>query len=129
MYIIEKKLELQLEKVERLPESLKSYKTSSINNSNISNWIVQLQYPLLDYINYYIIKNYSVVSGNTGDMLPFSERYLKDVNSIHKRILGYLSFLISFFIIISLFLPYSVNMNIFSISRMLTFLYYLYYGY
>lgn len=129
MYITEKKLELQLEKVERLPESLKSYKTSSINNSNISNWIVQLQYPLLDYINYYIIKNYSVVSGNTGDMLPFSERYLKDVNSIHKRILGYLSFLISFFIIISLFLPYSVNMNIFSISRMLTFLYYLYYGY
>lgn len=240
------------------------YKIRVRNNSNIPKWVVQFQYPLLDFINYYIIVNDTVVSGKTGDMLPFSERYLKirflnfplelkenelaeiyisiksessidlnlkivspeeslkkngdeniilgvyyggiflialynlfiflflmdltylyysfyvffyiifqslmngiifqfilqdypeflnkifsttglivllftllftinyfkdDKNSIHKKILKFLTFLISFFIIISLFLPYSVNMNIFSISGMLIFSYYLYYGY
>lgn len=240
------------------------YKIKVKNTSNFSKWVVQFQYPLLDYVNYYVIVNDSLISGQTGDMLPFSERYLKirflnflldlkeneyadvyisvrsessidlnlkiispeeslkkngdeniilgvyyggifllalynlfiflflmdftyffysfyiffyiifqslmngiifqflledspyflnkifsttglivvlftllftinyfkaDSRSIHKKILRALSFLLLFFIFISFFLSYSTNMNIFSVSGMGIFMYYLYYGY
>ncbi len=62
--------------------------------------------------------------------LLFTINYFKaDTKSIQKRILKVITYIIIFFIFISFFLPYSINMNIFSISGMLIFLYYLYYGF
>jgi len=56
-------------------------------DSSVSEWLLEVQYPLLDYIDVHLVysgTNQRVVSYLGGDRVPFSERQVKHRNMLFK---------------------------------------------